>query len=394
MANSNLWRDTSLYGWGYAHQGAGYTDTPKSLDHANVGVGVTFTTTEDCDITHMNFCCSSVYGTSPYYKVKLWAMVDDGTNYNPDMSGSPLAESAAFQVTIDGYNPSYFNLHEVAFTSAYSATKGTTYMATVVYDSGTIDGSNKAYIEWCAGRNYSYGGMTGVCQSYSGSATDWYGSSTYMPAISVTTDEGYNLGGTLHLGDNSFTVTTNGHRVCQKITMPAEVDGAGLEMYCIGLHVSGAAANTTDHMKVGAWDAAGNALISIATHKADWSSHGNGSIGHYLGEYRVYFAEPLLMTSGNVYYIGWEGDNSSGSCTIQSSYFSFDEDQTTCERSWPMAGKVEGAHWDGSSWNDSWTNSGRGKSRWLINPIISDLYGTSSGGGGSSISGPSMGIIG
>ena len=187
------------------------------------------------------------------------------------------------------------------------------------------------------------------------------------------------------------TLTVAGYRLCNKITMPAAVSGAGLEMYCIGFQMSGLIASGTSECKVGAWNEAGAELCDSTQYDAEHGvGYTSGQIGRSGGGATVYFSEPLLMSTGNVYYIGLE--NVSGN--TYASYKIFDAYTSECERSWPMAGHCEAAYWDGSSWADSWSGSGAGKCRLLLNPIISDLYGTASGGGGSSIPGPSIGVIG
>ena len=104
----------------------------------------------------------------------------------------------------------------------------------------------------------------------------------------------------------------------------------------------------------------------------------------------MYFAEPLLMSTGNVYYIGLE--NVSGNTFA--SYKIFDAYTAECERSWPMAGHCNAAYWGGSSWSDSWSGSGAGKCRLVLNPIISDLYGTSSGGSANATMISNIGVMG
>jgi len=306
------------------------------------------------------------------------------------MTGTPLAETAAFQGSITGSWP-YIKLLQEAFSSPATASKGTMYAMVVVYASGTIDGSNYCDFEYTFGRASYEAGAGDWIQTYSGSATTWYSNGTYHAGLTCKTNKTYDLGGTLHIGEASNTMTSAGLRTCQKITMPAAVDGAGLEMYCIGFNIQGSFLDSSDQAKVGCWDASGSELCDPTTYEAGDGVGGTmGNIGHYLGTSRVYFAEPLQMTTGNTYYIGAE--HVSG--YVQTSFKMFGAYQSECERSWPMAGLVEGAYWNGSSWSDSWAGSGAGKSRWLINPIISDLYGTSSGGSANATMVSNIGVMG
>ena len=392
MANSNLWTRTTLLGWGTPTLNYAWTDLPKTIDHANERIGVVFTAREDCSLTHANVPCENVTGTSPYYKVQLWPM--SASNGQPDMTGTVLAETADFQGSVTGAWP-YTKILQQAFTSPFSAVAGTVYAMVIMYadDGSTIDGSNYCKFEYTGGRENYAAGVGGYIETYSGSATTFYSNGTYHPLITCKTDKTYDLGGTLHCGDASNTMTSAGLRTCNKITMPAAVSGAGLEMYCIGFNIQGAFLDSADEAKVGCWDASGSELCDPTSYDADHGvATGMGDIGHYLGTSTVYFSEPVQMTTGNSYYVGSEAISG----YVQTSFKMFDAFQSECERSWPMAGLIEGAYWNGSSWSDSWAGSGAGKSRWLINPIISDLHGTSSGGGGggSSIPGPSIGVIG
>ena len=391
MANSYLWNKTMLLGWGAPSTTYDTMDLANTLDHENEGVGVVFTAREDCSLTHANVLIDAVTGTSPYYKVQLWPMSDAG-NGQPDMSGTVLAETAGFQGSLTGAFP-YTKLFQPAFTSPYSATAGTMYAMIIQHDSGTIDGSNNCGFTATSGRrDYYTCGAGGYLQAYSGSRTTWYGSGLYIPGLTCVTDKAYDLGGVMAVETSATTLTVAGYRACNKITMPAAVSDAGLEMYCIGIQMSGAIATGTSEFKVGAWDVDGNELCDPTEYDAE---HGvgfaSGQIGRTLGGATMYFAEPLLMSTGNAYYIGLE--NVSGNTFA--SFKIFDAYQSECERSWPMAGLVEAAYWAGSSWSDSWTGSAGGKNRWLINPIISDLYGTAAGGGGGgSTTGATMGVIG
>ena len=61
------------------------------------------------------------------------------------VEGPRGAESAAFQCVAD-------TRHEIAFTSAYTATQGQAVWCGMIHESGTIDGSNFATVRYKAGR--------------------------------------------------------------------------------------------------------------------------------------------------------------------------------------------------------------------------------------------------
>ena len=99
------------------------------------------------------------------------------------------------------------------------------------------------------------------------------------------------------------------------------------------------------------------------------------------------FDTTVTMTSGTVYYMGFEKSEAGASNSLTVSYLS--PGGLDGLASWPGGAAFYASFWDesaGSGWADD------NAKRLLLNPILSSIHGT--GGGGSTISGPSMGVIG
>ena len=360
----------------YPATGMAYTGDPtKAMDTDTDGSGVVFQVTEDCELTHGNIICTAVAGTSPYYKFEVWPMATTG-NGVPDTTGTVLAESADFQCTAD--------LMKVAFTSSYSATQGQILCLLMVYadDGSTIDGSNYATVEQTNGR-WSY--WTGTQVYLNKSTSTWGNNGTYFPAMVVTTDKAYDLGGAMNYGASGLTTSTPGDIFAQKFVMPAD---KLLELHVIGFRFAGDMIGGSDVVDVGAWDASGDPLIDLCTIDADQGGGQSNQFGFYLGESEVYFAEALTMVSGGTYYIGAECV--SGTFGLQ--LLGMGADFDAMQRGYPGAGWCRASMWDGSSWDDDWSSPST-PGRFMVSPILSDMHGVA-GGGGSSIPGPSVGVIG
>ena len=231
---------------------ASTNDAVRVLDEDDDGSGVAFQVPEDCELTHGNVICTDVTGTSPYFKMQIWPMSTTG-NGIPDESGTVLAETAAFQCTED--------LIKVAFTSSYSATQGEVLCCLMVHASGTIDGSNKVSVEEVNGRWSYHTGVNGIYLSkWSGGY--WGNNGTYFPAMVVTTDKSYDVGGVMNYGASTLSTSVAGEIFAQKFVMPTD---KLLELHVAGFRFAGGMLNSTDVAKVGAWDASGNPLIDLQT---------------------------------------------------------------------------------------------------------------------------------
>ena len=394
MADTRAWMKTVLTGWGMPSEIFGYTDSTKAIDHANERQGVSFQVQEDCSITHGTAFCATIVGTSPYMKLQLWPM-STTVDGQPDTSGTVLAETAEFQGSVQTGDWPLVKMLKTAFTSPYSATAGQVLCLILTHSSGTIDGSNHCTWKFRSGRAQYRAGIGAYLESYEADADAFTSSGTYQPLMTVTTDKTYDLGGYPMLAEAYYYFGTSGYRTANKITLPAA--DPGIEIHVNGIQVAANIANGTDQITVGAWDSDGDALITgniIDTQQSTGQTAGD--IGYYLGSSNIYFKDTLTMTSGNSYWIGIENTADSTN-SLYCDFVIFDDWADECNRSWPMGSNIEGNIYlpFGGGWADNWAGSGSDKSRFLINPIISDIQGTSSGGGGgSSISGPSIGVIG
>lgn len=378
MADTSAFMHTVLST--YPASGQRYTgDAPKSMDDADVSIGVVFQVPEDCELTHANILCTAVTGTQPFFKCELWPM-DTAANGQPDTSGTVLAETADYQHSV--------GVNKTAFGSSYSATQGQVLCCVVVYASGTIDGSNFCTLEHISGRiSYHSGYNTMIQRSSSGGA--YTSSGAYYPSVTVTTNKIYDVGGVMNHGYNGLYLGSVGHRYASKFVLPADKN---LELHCIGFRMNSHTSDSTDTFKVGAWNAAGADLIDLQTIDADTGAGQSvGSIGFYLGETELYFAETLTMVSGGTYYIGIE--HLSGSIYLD--MLGMGEDYDEMVRAYPGQGWCKAAYWNTSSWDEDWIAGDTvTPGRFMISPILSDMHGVAGGGGGSTISGPSIGVIG
>jgi len=378
MADTSAFMHTILST--YPASGQRYTgDAPKLMNDADISFGVIFQVPEDCNLTHANILCKSVAGTQPYFKCQLWPM-DTSNNAQPDTSGTVLAETAAYQHST--------GVNKTAFTSAYSATQGQVLCCIIVHSSGTIDGSNYCELEYISGRTVYWSGFNTMIQR-SASGGSYTTNGSYYPSVTVTTNKTYDVGGVMNHGYmNAYTGTT-GYRYAQKFILPADKN---LELHCVGFRMNSHSLDGTDVAKIGAWNAAGAELIDTQTIDADTGGGQTaGSIGFYLGESQLYFAETLTMVSGGTYYLGIE--HVSGGIYLD--MLGLGDDYDEMSRAYPGKGWVDkAAYWNGSSWDEDWVGgSTMTPGRFLISPILSDMHGVA-GGGGSSIPGPSIGVIG
>jgi len=367
------------------------TDAAKTIDHANESCGVAFQVKEDCSLTGGKVFCQGVTGYSPYYKLQLWPM-STATGGQVDMSGYALAETAAFVGTVSGTWP-YSLLHDVSFTSPYTATQGQRLALVLVYSSGTIDGSNYAKWDYISGRCEYINGYLSVLETYSSSSTTWSTSGSYYPSMVCTTNKSYDVGGVLSVVSASQYVPGTGQKLANKITMPAAVDGAGLELHAIGIRLNGGwtyFADGADTFKIGAWNSSGTELIDTLTLDADESGgYSKGNVGMYLGDADIFFGETLTLNSGDVVYYGFETDSGA----LYNPYHIFGAYETECLRSWPLGSMISGQYWASSSWANLGTAL-EVAGRWGMSLILSDMHGTSSGGASESANKPTMGVIG
>jgi len=320
---------------------------------------------EACDLTGAMAYCKALAGTSPFYKFELFAV--DDTAYMA-LTGSALATTAGFQCAVGDVS--------VNFTSAYTCTKGQVLCLKLSYASGTIDGSNYVDVLYASGTNKF--NMFPAAAYWTGSS--WYGSTDYYPSMVVHTDlaAGVDFGGLYNIDAGNYaSVMDSGDRYALRMEIPASED---LEFHIDGFRYTGKAENNGGNPFVaGIWPESGAALatVTIDSHQQNYQMGQN-----YTRDY--YFTQSATVLSGSVYYLGFE--SLGGSNNVNISYMQ--PNGAAGLKSWPGGDSFYASGYDDSSstWTDDKTK------RLMLNPILSSVHGA--GGGGSTISGPSIGLIG
>ena len=330
-------------------------------------MAVIFTVPDDCNLTGMACYAESVTGTSPYFKMNIQGVTTSGAD-EPDgvVAGSGTAETDGFQVTATSRQA-----HD--FDTPLAANGGGVYAAVLEYDSGTVDGSNNALFRFATKNVYS--NMLPLALSATGGA--WTSYNLYWPGITVTTDQDYDIGGMFNAGavTDSSSMNSSGERWAMRMAIPA---AENLELHVEGFRYNGVPIGTNNEAyKIGIWNEAG---VEIVSSTIDADQGGSGGLTA-LSSREYMFDSIALLESGVVYHIGCENTGD----TVEGSYI--DVKHADGLRSYPGGDIFYASAWNGV---DTWT--GDQTRRILINPILSSIHG--SGGGGSSIPGPSMGVIG
>jgi len=347
----------SQYGWGVY---GGYINSSDDKQ------AVIFTVPDDCNLTGMACYAQSFYGTSPYFKMNIQGVTTSGAE-EPDgvVAGSGSAETDGFQVTTDSRQA-----HD--FDTPLAVNGGDVLAAVLEYDSGTIDGSNYGLFRFATKSVYST--MLPLAMAASGGT--WTPQNTYWPSITVTTNQDYDIGGMFSAGavTDSSSMNSSGKRWAMRMAIPA---AENLELHVEGFRYNGLpVGGTGETYKVGIWNEAGAEIVS-STIDADQGDSGATA----LSSREYYFDSIALLESGVVYHIGFENTGNA----IAGSYINVKHADGL--RSYPGGDIFYASAWNGV---DTWT--GDQTRRILINPMLSSIHG--SGGGGSSIPGPSMGVIG
>ena len=385
MANTFAWNAAYLATFPGAQFGYG-SDAALSMNASGIAFGCIFQVPEDLTLTHGNVIIRGITGTPPAYKLQVWPMSTSADN-TPDTSGTVLAETAEF--TPDTYvYPG--TLEKIAFESSYAASGGDVLCIICVYSSGTVDGSNYAKFTRNKGR---VDGISGAPSVLARTTTTWSSANVYYPSTYITTDKDYDIGGTPTLTTSTFSLADNDIGAL-KIVMPDAIDGNGIKLFCKGFKYAGTGPNGEDEFTCGVWNAAGVALIESPTIVAEKGGGGTaGSWGYNLGIGDLLFGDVIELESGNTYYMGIK--QAAGSTTIQMAgcWFRGENDMF---RAWPGGDMLKASVWDSSAGSPAWDDDGFGsfgEGRFLISPLLSDIQGTSSGGGGSTTR-PTMGVIG
>ena len=351
------------------HPGSQYGDGLYGayINSTDDKMAVIFTVPDDCNLTGMACFAASIYGTSPYCKMNIQGVTTTGAE-EPDgvVAGSGYHETAAFQ-------SSYSSRQAHSFAAPMAVNGGDVLAGVLEYASGTADGSNYVLFRYATKSVYSNMLPLPMAMSNGGA---WTPKNTYWPSITITTDQDYDIGGMFNAGAVTDTTSMNssGKRWTMRMAIPA---AENVELHVEGFRYNGVPVATTgETYKVGIWNEAG-AEVASATIDADQGDDGATP----LSSREYYFATTATLTSGDVFYIGFENTGDA----IGGSYL--DMKHADGLRSYPGGDIFYVSAWNGV---DTWT--GDQTRRILINPILSSIHG--SGGGGSSIPGPSMGVIG
>ena len=326
-----------------------------------------------CDLTGAMVYCEKVQGTSPYYKFELFAL--DTANWFA-ATGSALASTATFQGVVGDMS--------VDFSSAYTCTQGEVLMLKLSYgDSGTIDPANYSdFVYASATVRFNLLPMAAYYQAGPGT---YYGPNSYYPTMVVHTDlsTGVDFGGIYNVDSGDYLMlNADGDRCAQRMEIPASEN---LEFHIDGFRYTGRAENNGGIDLVAAiWDEDGDVLASVTidSHQQNYQMGQN-----YSREYL--FTSTATVGSGDVVYMGLENTGGSGGTLLVGHA---EPNGAAGLKSWPGGDAFYSSEWDesaGTGWVDDKTK------RLLLNPVLSSIHGVDSGGGGgSSISGPSIGLIG
>ena len=401
-----------------AHQGLGWTNTilqlspgsefqsvttsTSTIDSLDDAMFMGFTTYEACDLTGGAFYLDTLTGTSPFFKMQLWPLFDNpptGSAYGSiDMTGTVLAETANFQGAASDTRT------EVAFGSAYTAAKGEKLGLLLRYISGTIDSSNKISVEYASGKSddMAFPWISHTTNFDTGGAgPNWAAAAAITPNMTVTTDQDYDLGGPFSVGTgNQYTglggtgiLDTEGDKVCNKMVIPSS--DKPIEFVVGGFRHYGVGAQYDKEIKIGVWNAAGSFLGGSVTWDPDMQGQAGDSSDAFVN---YYFDTNVTMESAGTYYIGFERKTEDFTLgrQIVSEITDTAEEASALKpfRSWPLGANCRMFIWDAAAGSPAWAlhTADKPYSRLLLDPIIHDIHGA--GGGGSSIPGPSMGVIG
>ena len=185
---------------------------------------------------------------------------------------------------------------------------------------------------------------------------------------------GVDFGGVYNIASGNYeTLSVSGDRYALRMEIPASEN---LEFHIDGFRYTGKVENSGGtNVIAGIWPASGSALASatIDTHQQNYQMGQNYSRDYY-------FTSSATVASGSVYYIGFE--HTGDQVNIQYAQ----PNGAAGLKSWPGGASFYASKYASSSWTDDNTK------RLMLNPILSSVHG--SGGGGSSIPGPSIGVIG
>ena len=363
MADTNALIGTTLKTYPISYYG--YGTASSTLDASGDKTSCIFQAPAACDLTGAMAYFQSV-ASPPTYKYTL-----QGVDASGDPDGSVLATTAEF-------TPSA-TTEQHDFTSAYTASQGQLLALVVEYGSGTISASNDATVRDRV--TYSKYQIFPYQTFYNGSS--WSADTDGYPTISVQTDQDWDTGGIFNIYTLSSygPVAGSGLRYANRMEIP---DGEDIELHINGFLFAGrilldSSAPADGSYKAGVWNEAGAELASVVIDPDQAATFPSSYWTSYTTQ--VTFTSDATVTDGSVFYIGFEYEDTN----LQISYSQ--PGGAAGLKSWPGGDMFYASYWNGSSWADDNTK------RLLLSPTLSSWHGTASGGG-SSIPGPSMGVIG
>ena len=359
--------------------------------------GMGFAVTEDCELTAAAFDLISKT-SPPLYKMELWPL--STTNQaDPDTSGTVLAETANLDLS-----SATVGRQEHAFTSAYSATKGEKLFILIKYVSGTYNNPNNRIVVAHSCGKLDNPDFPFVSYTDNG-GTSWTQDSHECPNFAVVTNKNYDLGMAFAVGNESphdetgaHILDTTGDRVCNEMTFPSS--GNPVELTIEGFRFIGMGPQSGDECRVGIWKSDGTLLGGNVTDP----EQAGGYPGTGDGWYEYYFDDDVVVSSGDTVYIGFERISDTFDLTrVQVSDLAYPADLAAAKkgfRVWPFSFNCWMKVWDASDGSPEWKHDTVDPyARLLIDPIINDIQGAGLAdcpeeSGGSTISGPYMGLIG
>jgi hypothetical protein len=362
MADTNALIGTELKTFPGAYYA--YSNLDDTLDASGEKAAVVFQVPGACNLTGGTAYCTGV-ASPPTYKFTL-----QGVDAAGDPDGSVLATTAEF-------TPSAATIESHAFTGAYTASQGQILALVLEYGSGTIGASNDASF-----RNrmvYAKYNLLPFASNYGGSS--WSGDNDAYPTMTVQTNQDWDTGGIANIaGGQEFGPSANGgERYTQKMLIPS---AENIELHVIGFRFQGRIMQDTSApgdgpYKAAIWTADGTALAAVTMdpdHIAAFPMQEKYS-------QTILFTSSATIVSGTAYYLGFEH-------LSHNLHVGYSQPGSVAGlKSWPGGDVFYSASFDqhGTITEDK-------TKRLLLNPILSSVHG--SGGGGSSIPGPSIGVIG
>lgn len=283
----------------YKTSGFNHIGFAREVSHTNIAIdaeddGIAFAFQADSadPITHLGFRYGARTGTPPTYEIFLGGLDASGLPNGTDVGGgSPtlVTFTPPADTSINGL------WQWKALTNAYTPSVGQFLCATILVNTGTVNGSNNSSFT----RSTDWGrARVGFPYPIVMSALTWTISAS-IPVFGYRTANGRY--GRIEQADyQTATANTAGHKSGMFFTEPS---GIGSTYTVAGLEICGKFGASGGSYKVCIWNTSGTELAS-ATFDADASAvvAGAGS----LSSNRVFFTTPVQLSFGTKYYAGIE----------------------------------------------------------------------------------------